>query len=63
MGVVPVMITDAIVVIPAPPEPEMTRPKMTCHIDWPAPLRLVRIISHGLPVTYTRALQLLARFE
>ncbi|MCJ1359761.1 MAG: hypothetical protein MMC33_009763 [Icmadophila ericetorum] len=35
------MITATIVVIPAPPAPDSTRPKLICHIEDAVPLRQI----------------------
>ena len=46
----PVMITEPIVMVPAPPIPLMARPKITTHIWDPRPLFLVKknmLREHG----------------
>lgn len=48
------MMMEANTVIPAPPDPEIILPRMTCHIFCPTPLdRKVFISVESLKLRYT----------
>lgn len=42
------MRMDTRTVIPELPAPEITRPRMTCDMDWPSPLTEIISILHTL---------------